>query len=129
MAALCCAKLSCSNAYGLSTVPSLRRQFIAQSAASLAVVGIAPSVVLAKEDCMKDCVSNCTRVAPGSADYCRQSCSEYCSQTDRTDGLSGSVSGEGGEGMIQVTLEASSPVDESSKLYLIWNDVACRSFR
>ena len=50
----------------------------------------------AKQDCIKDCVSNCLRVAPGNAGYCGSNCDEYCSQTDREDGLSGSVSSDKG---------------------------------
>ena len=48
-------------------------------------------------DCNQDCVSNCNRVAPGSQDYCKTTCTEYCAQTDRQDGLSGSVDASKGE--------------------------------
>ena len=50
-----------------------------------------------KKDCIKDCVSNCNRVAPGSGSYCDGNCRDYCAQDDRRDGLSGSVDNSGGE--------------------------------
>lgn len=50
-----------------------------------------------KTDCIKDCTSNCNRVAPGNKPYCGLQCDDYCAQDDREDGLSGSVSSEGGE--------------------------------
>ncbi len=54
---------------------------------------------LGQKDCFTDCNSNCNRVAPGagSKEYCKSSCEDYCLQTDRNDGLSGSVSDKGGE--------------------------------
>jgi hypothetical protein len=52
--------------------------------------------VSAKTDCYKDCASNCARVYPGNGAYCAIECDGYCAQTDRKDGLSGSVSSEGG---------------------------------
>jgi hypothetical protein len=52
---------------------------------------------------MKDCLRNCNKVAPGSPDYCKESCTDYCAETDRKDGLSGSVSDEGGEVSITST--------------------------
>mmetsp|Transcript_3480 Transcript_3480/g.5832 ORF Transcript_3480/g.5832 Transcript_3480/m.5832 type:complete len:165 (-) Transcript_3480:76-570(-) len=58
---------------------------------------ICPPAAPAAVDCMGDCESNCNRVAPKSSRYCFDSCSEYCSQTDRRDGLSGSVSNEAAE--------------------------------
>ena len=48
-------------------------------------------------DCESDCYKNCVEVAPGSGDYCKASCKDYCEQDDRTDGLSGSISNTGGE--------------------------------
>ena len=56
-----------------------------------------PHNALAIADCKKDCVKNCIRVAPGSKGYCEESCTDYCAQDDRTDGLSGSISNTGGE--------------------------------
>ncbi|KAJ1463307.1 hypothetical protein M885DRAFT_504959 [Pelagophyceae sp. CCMP2097] len=54
------------------------------------------SIVSAKPDCFKDCSSNCARVYPGNGAYCTIECDDYCAQPDRRDGLSGSVSSEGG---------------------------------
>lgn len=54
--------------------------------------------VQAKPDCFTDCNNNCKKVVPNdTSNYCRDSCIEYCAQPDRRDGLSGSVSSEGGE--------------------------------
>lgn len=51
----------------------------------------------APADCFKDCVKSCKAIAPKDPAYCNESCTEYCAQDDRTDGLSGSVSSTGGE--------------------------------
>ena len=48
-------------------------------------------------DCKTDCVKNCVLQAPGSKDYCLVSCSDYCDQDDRHDGLSGSLDAVNGE--------------------------------
>jgi hypothetical protein len=83
----------------LITSPQLtaRRSFLQSGFTAAAVIAAAPVAALAKEDCMKDCLRNCNKVAPGSPDYCKESCTDYCAETDRKDGLSGSVSDEGGE--------------------------------
>eukprot|EP00804_Cyclotella_cryptica_P013827 CCRYP_020882-RA/>CCRYP_020882-RA protein AED:0.10 eAED:0.10 QI:0/0.6/0.66/1/0.2/0.16/6/1318/488 len=41
--------------------------------------------------------ANCKLIAPKDPQYCQSNCEDYCSQPDRTDGLSGSVSSSGGE--------------------------------
>jgi len=80
-----------------------RRSYLLQKAAtvSFAALGIdllsGPSPAVAKTDCMADCLKNCKLIAPKDPAYCNGSCSEYCAQEDRTDGLSGSVSSTGGE--------------------------------
>ncbi|KAL3797181.1 hypothetical protein ACHAW5_006043 [Stephanodiscus triporus] len=51
----------------------------------------------AATDCFTDCLKNCKLIAPKDDQYCQGSCQEYCAQPDRTDGLSGSISSEGGE--------------------------------
>ena len=57
-----------------------------------------PSEASAKPDCLQDCIKNCKLVVPNdTSNYCRDSCLDYCEQPDRRDGLSGSVSSEGGE--------------------------------
>merc|ERR1711971_719588 len=58
---------------------------------------ILSSPAMAAVDCKKDCFKNCTLVAPKDGKYCTDACNEYCAQTDRTDGLSGSVSAQNGE--------------------------------
>lgn len=63
----------------------------------LLVATAAPSLALAAADCYQDCFRNCQKIAPKSTDYCQATCVDYCAQDDRTDGLSGSVSAEGGE--------------------------------
>jgi len=72
-----------------------RRAFLGQATALIVTGG--PMAVNAASDCMKTCLSNCGRVAPGSGSYCTDSCIEYCAQDDRKDGLSGSVSTDGAE--------------------------------
>jgi hypothetical protein len=54
-------------------------------------------LVSAKPDCYSDCNKNCKLIAPKDDIYCQESCTEYCSQEDRQDGLSGSMSAEKGE--------------------------------
>ncbi|KAL7540549.1 hypothetical protein ACHAXR_010892 [Thalassiosira sp. AJA248-18] len=61
------------------------------------MVGGAPSDANAAPDCFKDCLKSCTLIAPKDPQYCQNNCKDYCDQPDRTDGLSGSVSSEGGE--------------------------------
>ena len=70
-----------------ATTMGSRRDFLG----AVAVVTMAPKAALAKKDCMEDCVQNCKRVAPGSKGYCESTCSDYCDQPDREDGLSGSI--------------------------------------
>ena len=56
-----------------------------------------PAQALAGADCIKDCTTNCNRVSGGKNDaYCGVQCDAYCGQTDREDGLSGSVSSSKG---------------------------------
>ncbi|EJK53402.1 hypothetical protein THAOC_27172 [Thalassiosira oceanica] len=57
----------------------------------------APATSNAAVDCFTDCFKNCKLIAPKDPEYCQSSCKEYCDQPDRTDGLSGSISSEGGE--------------------------------
>ena len=65
--------------------------FMATTAAFL------PSAASAQVDCLQDCLQNCARLAGGSLGYCKDSCVDYCAQSDRKDGLSGSVSSDGAE--------------------------------
>jgi hypothetical protein len=59
---------------------------------------VTPSKAAAKADCLQDCIKNCKQIVPNdTSNYCRDTCTDYCIQPDRTDGLSGSVSSEGGE--------------------------------
>ena len=69
------------------------------SFASVLALGISnPNYASAKQpDCMTDCVKNCKLIAPKDPGYCLENCKTYCAQEDRTDGLSGSVSSDGGE--------------------------------
>ena len=54
-------------------------------------------VASAKPDCYTDCYKNCIALAPKDNVYCSESCTDYCLQDDRQDGLSGSVSSDKGE--------------------------------
>jgi hypothetical protein len=56
-----------------------------------------PTPSFAVADCFKDCMKNCKLIAPKDPDYCTSNCEGYCEQSDRTDGLSGSVSATSGE--------------------------------
>ncbi|VEU40596.1 unnamed protein product [Pseudo-nitzschia multistriata] len=68
----------------------------AATIAGAAVLG-SPAPASAEPDCFKDCLKNCLIIAPQDKTYCTDTCTSYCAQTDRTDGLSGSVSAENGE--------------------------------
>jgi hypothetical protein len=76
-----------------------RRQWIsgAAAAALLTAFPIVQPVHAAQADCFSDCVKNCKLIAPKDTGYCQETCTDYCSQPDRTDGLSGSVSSASGE--------------------------------
>jgi hypothetical protein len=77
-----------------------RRQMLSRAAALFVVAAAAapPPADAKPNDCLADCMKNCKLIAPkDDGSYCRDSCDDYCSQTDRTDGLSGSVSSESGE--------------------------------
>lgn len=56
-----------------------------------------PTQASAKADCFADCLKNCKAIVPKDLAYCNEECTEYCSQPDRQDGLSGSVSSDKGE--------------------------------
>lgn len=74
------------------------RKWVKQTAISVAVgFSLGLENVKAAIDCNGDCFSNCARVAPGSNEYCKSLCSEYCDQPDRQDGLSGSIDATRGE--------------------------------
>ena len=94
LSALCAALLLLSQSHSLS-LPVVSRRDVLGSA--LIVSLAAPSTALAAADCFQDCVKNCQQIAPKNADYCQMTCQDYCDQDDRADGLSGSVSNEGGE--------------------------------
>mmetsp|Transcript_30122 Transcript_30122/g.74209 ORF Transcript_30122/g.74209 Transcript_30122/m.74209 type:complete len:129 (+) Transcript_30122:1-387(+) len=64
-----------------------RAAVVGASAAAL----LRPPAALASKDCYTDCSQNCVRNAPNSVQYCKDTCNDYCAQTDRRDGLSGSA--------------------------------------
>merc|ERR1719354_54736 len=77
-----------------------RRSMLSNSSAFAMAMGIGlsyPSDANAQPDCMSDCLKNCKLIAPKDTGYCLENCKSYCAQEDRTDGLSGSVSSDGGE--------------------------------
>ncbi|KAL7432572.1 hypothetical protein ACHAXM_005966 [Skeletonema potamos] len=75
-----------------------RRDFLKTTATSFAVILFTNNHPAdAAPDCFTDCLKNCKLIAPKDPEYCVSSCQDYCSQTDRKDGLSGSVSSENGE--------------------------------
>lgn len=72
-----------------------RRDWLCTSVAGALLV--APSAAHAAADCFTDCMKNCKLIAPKDPAYCQDNCRDYCDQDDRNDGLSGSVSAQGGE--------------------------------
>ena len=72
-----------------------RRAFLGQVTTAAAAMNLLPIAVEAAADCIQTCRKNCGRLAAGSRDYCEESCSDYCAQGDRKDGLTGSISTEG----------------------------------
>ena len=78
-------------------VSSRRRFFAAVTMAASSSVLCTEEVSAKEVDCFQDCFKNCKQIAPKDQQYCLDTCKEYCDQTDRRDGLSGSVSSEGGE--------------------------------
>lgn len=79
----------------LSTPPVTRRNLLQQTMAATTL--FTPFSAMAAADCYADCVKNCRLIAPKDPQYCDAECRDYCSQDDRKDGLSGSVSAEAGE--------------------------------
>ena len=79
--------------------PMERRNFLKTSATSFAAILFSNTqpANAAAPDCFSDCLKNCKLIAPKDTEYCTSSCTDYCAQTDRKDGLSGSVSSENGE--------------------------------
>lgn len=65
--------------------------------ASLVITAQSPGIASAAPDCYTDCLKNCRLIAPNDTSYCRENCRDYCEQTDRQDGLSGSVGSQRGE--------------------------------
>ena len=77
---------------------SSRRSFLAAMTVTASSSLLLPQEASGKEvDCFQDCFKNCKQIAPKDQQYCLDTCKDYCDQTDRRDGLSGSVSSEGGE--------------------------------
>jgi hypothetical protein len=75
----------------------LNRKIAVALLTSSSVFVSSSNMVEAKPDCNSDCYSSCVRVVPGSESYCKTTCTEYCDQTDRRDGLSGSIDASRGE--------------------------------
>jgi hypothetical protein len=85
-----------SDSYALSLSNTSRRSFLGWTTTAV-VFSAANEPALAEADCFTDCFKNCRMIAPKDLSYCQENCKEYCDQTDRNDGLSGSVSSSGGE--------------------------------
>ena len=97
---LCSASFAWNVGHMPATTTTTRRTLLGSAftggMAHLVLLPIQPA--LAKEDCYKDCYKNCRAIVPNdSSSYCEDNCRDYCSQPDRTDGLSGSVSAASGE--------------------------------
>ena len=76
---------------------SSRRSFLAAMAVTASSLLFSQEASAKEVDCFQDCFKNCKQIAPKDQQYCLDTCKDYCDQTDRRDGLSGSVSSEGGE--------------------------------
>ena len=74
-----------------------RRSFLAAMAVTASSLLFSQEASAKEVDCFQDCFKNCKQIAPKDQQYCLDTCKDYCDQTDRRDGLSGSVSSEGGE--------------------------------
>ena len=83
------------SSYGMTLTSYLRRNV--GLALTIVSIGQFSQDAVAKTDCKQDCVYNCVKAAPGSKDYCIMSCTDYCDQDDRHDGLSGSIDATKGE--------------------------------
>jgi hypothetical protein len=84
----------------LKSLCSTRRNWIKMGAKLVTIQQLTMGVsepALAKSDCYTDCYKNCKLIAPKDDIYCKESCTEYCNQEDRQDGLSGSISSDKGE--------------------------------
>ena len=88
-------RTSAATAGSLGSWDAVRRALAVAATASALL--LSPMVTLAVVDCQSDCVKNCLIAAPGSADYCKSSCTDYCEDPEREDGLSGSKSASKGE--------------------------------
>ena len=86
-------------AMSVSIDGSGRHNFLKTTTTSFAAILFSNTqpVNAAAPDCFSDCLKNCKLIAPKDTEYCTSSCTDYCAQTDRKDGLSGSVSSENGE--------------------------------
>ena len=82
-----------------SVLPQRAMRSVVAAAAGFGLVnaGLPSSSVLAVVDCQTDCYKNCLLAAPQSQEYCKLSCTDYCADPDREDGLSGSKSNKEGE--------------------------------
>jgi len=88
---------SSSNSPDIARRAALKSLLVLPFAATLSSI-IPPANAANKPDCYTDCNKNCRKAVPNdTSNYCRDTCLEYCQQDDRRDGLSGSVSSEGGE--------------------------------
>ena len=66
-------------------------EFAVTLGASLLILN--PAIASAQVDCNRNCLGNCAKVAPGSIEYCKTSCNEYCEQTDRYDRIDTDMEG------------------------------------
>jgi hypothetical protein len=62
----------------------IKYQLIATAGAAL-IISNPIDALAAQVDCGRNCLSNCSKVAPGSLAYCKESCVEYCEQPDRSE--------------------------------------------
>jgi hypothetical protein len=94
----------CNDLQAMEQLPS-RRQFLSHQIARrlpslfilTSTLSQVPVQTSAKADCFTDCFNSCKAILPKDLAYCNEECTDYCNQPDRQDGLSGSISANGGE--------------------------------
>mmetsp|Transcript_843 Transcript_843/g.1769 ORF Transcript_843/g.1769 Transcript_843/m.1769 type:complete len:119 (+) Transcript_843:96-452(+) len=54
-----------------------RRKILLSTAATLFAISVTPAAS-ADDKCLKKCVKECNKIAPGSPEYCKMACEEDC---------------------------------------------------
>jgi len=89
--------LDANNLKNVNDASTSRRSVIASFLLMSTAILPGTANAFGEPDCLTDCLKNCRLIAPKDTAYCNENCQAYCAQTDRQDGLSGSVSSTKGE--------------------------------